>query len=106
MLDTSQFFLLKILIVKKAYSLKIISNKEEKVVSRDTKGDPLIYELEIVSNIEVILEDNRTTKLDFSEKFTFNNDSNKFALSQYRKTIEQNLINNIYEKLIIRMQTL
>ena len=92
--------------VKKAYSLKIISNKEEKIVSRDTKGDPLIYELKVVSNIEVILEDNRTTKLDFSEKFTFNNDSNKFALSQYRKTIEQNLINNIYEKLIIRMQAL
>ena len=92
--------------VKKAYSLKIISNKEEKIVSRDTKGDPLIYELKVVSNIEVIHENNRTTKLDFSEKFTFNNDSNKFALSQYRKTIEQNLINNIYEKLIIRMQTL
>ncbi len=40
-------------------------------------------------------------KKQFSEDFTYNNNQNKFELSQYQKNIEMNLINEITEKIFI-----
>ena len=84
-------------ILKKGNDLFVIANKKRAPIDKIVSDGAIE-----VKSYNELCEKN----LDFSEKFTFNNDSNKFALSQYRKTIEQNLINNIYEKLIIRMQTL
>tara|TARA_Y100000389_G_scaffold68794_1_gene65312 strand:+ start:1822 stop:2277 length:456 start_codon:yes stop_codon:yes gene_type:complete len=91
---------------KKKYIIKISSKKKEIIISKDSKGDPLIYELQIESNLEVILEDKTQHKIKLSEKFNFNNQSNKFELKQYKKKIEQNLIDIMSEKLIIRLQSL
>ena len=91
---------------QKSYNLKINSTKKQSIVSKDSKGDPLIYELEIKSNIEIISDSKKTTNLSFIEKFNFNNQSNKFELNQYKKKIEENLINIINEKLIIKIQSI
>ena len=91
---------------QKSYNLRINSTTQQKIISKDSKGDPLIYELEIKSNMVIISDSKKTTNLDFVEKFNFNNQSNKFELNQYKKKIEENLINIIYEKLIIKIQSI
>jgi hypothetical protein len=91
---------------KKKYSIKISSENNEIIISKDSKGDPLIYEIQIESNLEIIIENKTQHKIKLSEKFNFNNQSNKFELKQYKKKIEQNLIDIISEKLIIRLQSL
>tara|TARA_B100000941_G_C28375880_1_gene484674 strand:- start:530 stop:877 length:348 start_codon:yes stop_codon:yes gene_type:complete len=83
--------------------LEIKSKKNENIISRDTKGDPLIHEIRIESEIK-IQEKNGVKILKFDEFFNFNNQTNKFEFSQYKKNIQQNLVNRIFEKLILELQ--
>ena len=52
---------------------------------------------------ELDLTDNKKVK--FEEKFSFNNQSNKFELEQYKKDIQNDLIDKIVEKLILNLRT-
>ena len=72
---------------------------------RDAKGDPASYEIKIELNVDVITKDG-TSKLNFRENFTFNNQSNKFELNQYKKNTETNLINKIFENLILELRAI
>ena len=42
----------------------------------------------------------------FTEKFDYNNNSNKFSLKQYKKDIENNLINKITERSMLYLSEL
>ena len=83
--------------------LKINSKKEENVVSRDNKGDPLIHEIKINTQIKIIKK-KEEINLKFNEIFSFNNQKNKFEFSQYKKNIQKNLTDVIFEKLILELQ--
>lgn len=83
--------------------LQIKSQKIESVISRDAKGDPLLHEIRIKSEIK-IEEENGEKVLKFNEFFNFNNQTNKFEFSQYKKNIEKNLANRVFEKLILELQ--
>ena len=72
---------------------------------KDSKGDPASYEIKIELNVNVIKKDG-TNKLTFRENFTFNNQSNKFELNQYKKNIEKNLINKIFESLMLELRAI
>ena len=91
---------------KEEYKLKITSEKNEYVASKDSKGDPLVFVMSVKTKIEVLYNEKSINILNLSETFNFNNQSNKFDLSKYKKNIEENLINKIYENLIIKIQTL
>ena len=91
---------------KKRYKLKISSEKNEYIASKNSKGDPLVFTLSIKTTVEVLHNEKSINILSLDEAFNFNNQSNKFDLSQYKKNIEKNLINKIYENLIIKIQTL
>lgn len=90
---------------KKKITLKIRSNKEEKILSKDNKGDPIILETEISTNV-VISYDNIVKTIKIVEKFSYNNQSNKFAFEQYKKSIEKNLIDKIFDKLIFKLRNI
>tara|TARA_B100000579_G_scaffold437838_2_gene469355 strand:+ start:3451 stop:3909 length:459 start_codon:yes stop_codon:yes gene_type:complete len=81
-------------------NLEIFSSFNERVISKDSKGNPLIYEIKIEINVDYIKDKNKKKK-NYIETFSINNQSNKFELSQYKKTIENNLVNKIFEKIII-----
>ena len=83
--------------------LEIKSEKNENIISRDSKGDPLIYEIRVKSEIKILKKDKEKV-LKFNEFFNFNNQTNKFEFSQYKKSIQQNLTNRIFEKLILELQ--
>ena len=90
---------------KKKVELEIESSVTERVVSKDSKGDPVVFEIEIQSYISIF---NASVKSNFiyKENFSFNNQSNKFELKQYKKNITNNLIDRIIEKLIIELRSI
>ena len=90
---------------KQSITLKLDLDKQENVIMKDAKGDPASYEIKIELKVEIITM-NGTNKLNFKENFTFNNQSNKFELNQYKKNTETNLINKIFENLILKLRTI
>ena len=88
--------------------LEISSNKKINTISKDKKGDPSRFNMTISLTINILNKNNyeiNKTK-SFTEKFDYNNNSNKFLLRQYEKDIEDNLINKITERSIIYLSEL
>ena len=88
------------------YDLKILSSKEIKSISKDSKGNTKTYEMIINIDINIIRNNNIIKNKKFLETFSFNNTSNKFELSQYKNDIEKKLIENIIENLILTLKTI
>ena len=86
-------------------SLEINSVKQVYAIAKDSKGDDSVYEMKVITNIEIINLDTDNNKVKFEEKFSFNNQSNKFELEQYKKDIQNDLIDKIVEKLILNLRT-
>ena len=88
------------------YSLKINSDQKQNIISRDAKGDPKIFEMQISVDL-TLLENNKTkNKKNFKESFTYNNSTNKFDLKQYEKNIEDNLIKKITSKITLYLYSI
>ena len=88
------------------YTLKINSDQKKIVVSKDSKGDPKIFEIQILVDL-IILENNKIKyEKNFHESFTYNNSTDKFNLKQYEKNIEENLIEKIVEKITIYLYSI
>lgn len=85
------------------YKLKLNSEKEISISSKDSKGDPLIYKMSINTNLEIYSEGNIINRKNISKSFSYKNTSNKFDLKQYEKTIEDNLIETIKEEIILML---
>ena len=88
--------------------LEISSNKKIDVISKNSKGDPLKFQMTVSLNINILNKNNNEinkTK-SFSANFNYNNNSNKFSLKQYEKEIEDILINKITEETIIYLSQL
>ena len=93
---------------KNIIQLEISSNKKINIISKDKKGDPSRFNMTISLTINILNKNNyeiNKTK-SFTEKFDYNNNSNKFSLKQYEKDIEDNLINKIIERSIIYLSEL
>ena len=93
---------------KNTIELKISSNREIDIITKDEKGDPLKFQMTILLNINTLKKNNNEinkTK-NFSANFNYNNNANKFSLKQYEKEIENILINKVVEKSIIYLSEL
>ena len=90
---------------KQKIALELKSEINENVVSRDAKGDPLVYEIKLEVEINII-NNEKDKKLRFIENFSFNNQSNKFELSQYKNNLIENLTERIFEKILLSLQTI
>jgi len=88
------------------YSLKINSGEKKSVVSKDAKGDPKIFEIQVWADLTILENNKIKNKKNFKESFTYNNSTDKFSLKQYEKNIEENLIEKIVEKIIIYLHSI
>ena len=88
------------------YSLEINSDRKKSVVSKDAKGDPKIFEIQILVDLTILENNKIKNKKTFKESFTYNNSTDKFSLNQYEKNIEENLIEKIGEKIIIYLYSI
>jgi len=91
---------------KRKIELELNLKLNETVILRDEKGDVASQEIKITLDAKSILQEKKIDMFKFEEKFTFNNQSNKFELNQYKKNIQLNMIDKIYEDLILKLRTL
>lgn len=84
--------------------LKIKIFEREDIISRNAQGDPLIFNL----NIEAIIDfkTNKDFQVIINESFSFNNQSNKFELNQYKKNIKKNIASKIADRIILEIKKL
>tara|TARA_Y100000992_G_scaffold293017_1_gene251162 strand:- start:11 stop:487 length:477 start_codon:yes stop_codon:yes gene_type:complete len=85
---------------KKKYNLLIQTNKEKLIVSKDSKGDPLKFDLIITTYYEINYEERLLFKKEVIKNNVYNNDVDKFKLEQNEKIILQNLSEKISENII------
>ena len=85
---------------KKEYKLLINSEKERNIVSKNSKGDPLKFELIITVQYEIIFNENLLLKKTIEKNNIYNNDSDLFKLEQSEKIIIENISGNISDNII------
>ncbi len=81
---------------KKIYDLEIKTQINKFASSKDTKGNPKTFNLEINSELIVIKNKEIISVKNFAKNTSYKTKSSKFELKNY----EQNLINNLFEKII------
>ena len=86
-------------------NISIESEKKVETKSKDTKGNPLIYELKIILKIKIMDPSNQKEK-EFVEDTSFNNSDDKFELSNYQKELEETLIRKLVERTIVYLSSL
>ena len=85
---------------KKNYNINIKSTKTKEIVSKDSKGDPVKFEINIL--VEYTILNNNNTLLDtkIEKKNIYNNDSDPFKLEQTENIILQNLSESVGDAII------
>ncbi len=83
--------------------MEIESNVNDRIVSKDSKGDAKIFEKSIEVKI-TSKKNNDINQLVYLETFSFNIQSNKFELNQYKKNIENTLVDRILQQLIMDLR--
>ena len=82
------------------FDLYLTSVKKESIVSKDKKGDPSSYKIELEINLDLISKNNDKK---FSKKFTkgttYNSMENNFELNRYKKKVEKNLTKQILQEI-------
>ena len=91
---------------KQRITLELNLKIKEAITLKDAKGNTVSEEMEVVLEVKTFLENNDQINFNFSEKFTFNNQSNKFELNQYKKRIQITLVEKIHQDLIMRLRAI
>ena len=81
-------------------NLNLNSRLEKVITTKDKKGNPIRYSIEIIINLEVFESGVLKGKTKLEEKFEYNNKSNKFDLKQYEENIKDNLIARLSDEII------
>tara|TARA_Y100000768_G_scaffold383504_1_gene365774 strand:- start:49 stop:507 length:459 start_codon:yes stop_codon:yes gene_type:complete len=88
------------------YDLVLSSSKEKNIISKNSKGDPAIYELIINVKYFVIKDSKTIFENEINRKTTYNNIEDKFELENYEKTIVDNLSTNISEIILLSISNI
>ena len=82
------------------FDLYLTSVIRESIVSKDKKGDPSSYKIELEINLDLIGKNNDKK---FSKKFmkeaTYSSTENNFELNRYKKKLERNLTSQILQEI-------
>ena len=76
---------------KKKYTIEIKSEKKIEIVSKDSKGDPLKFEMSILIEYNILNDENLLLSSKIEKNNVYNNDSDQFELEQTEDIILKNL---------------
>lgn len=85
---------------KKKYNISIRTNKEKLIVSKDSKGDPLKFDLVVSAYYEISNNGKLLLNKRIQKNSIYNNEIDKFKLEQSEKIILDNLSKKISETII------
>ena len=91
---------------EKQYYINLSSKKEKNIISKDSKGDPVIFELIINVDYNVKKNGEKIIENNINRKTTYNNISDKFELENYENTVINNLSTNISDRIIFSISEL
>ncbi len=87
--------------------IDIDSEKKIEIKSKDSKGNPNLYELRVTLKTVIYNEvTGKILKKEFNQKLNFKNRDDKFQLNQYQKEIEKLLIGKIIEDMLSYLSNL
>ena len=86
--------------------LKISSEKSKNVLSKDSKGDPKIFSLNVSIKVSILENNLPKNEKTFNKTESYNNKSNKFELKKNEDQITSNLVNKIIEEIIIYLHSI
>ena len=81
-------------------NLTINSIVQKKVTSKNKKGNPETFLMEIIINLKVFKDSELVSDKIFKEDFEYNNKSSKYELSQYEENIQNNVSQRLSEYII------
>ena len=86
---------------KIVYNLRLESKLNKRIISKDSKGDPLIFEIK-VTTIVTILKGNEGKVLsqEISNKINYDNQVDKFELIKYENSLIANLSSNLGDRIL------
>lgn len=87
------------------YTLTLNSQKSIISAAKDKSGKTSVFRTVINLKLQLNQNGKLIKERSFSSNFTYNNSENNHDLLQYQKTIEINLINKIFEQIIIFLST-
>ena len=85
---------------KKSYTINIESTKTREIVSKDSKGDPVKFEISILVEYKILNNNNTLLDTKIEKKNIYNNDSDPFKLEQTENIILQNLSESVGDAII------
>ncbi len=85
---------------KKKYNISIQTKKEKLIVSKDSKGDPLKFDLVVSAYYEISNNGKLLLNKRIQKNSIYNNEIDKFKLEQSEKIILDNLSKEISETII------
>ena len=91
---------------KKRFSLKIDTNLKKEIASKDTKGNPKTYKMDVNLKIYAKDEKDNLKEKSFFKSINYNNRNNKFKLNKYENETAVNLTEKIAEEIIIYLQSI
>ncbi|MBH00563.1 MAG: hypothetical protein CMI86_00970 [Candidatus Pelagibacter sp.] len=86
-------------------NLKIFSIIDQKVASKDKKGNPDIFDLKINVSLKIFKE-NLTIEKNFTEQISYNNKTSKFELQEFEREQIFNLTKKISQDILLYLQTI
>ena len=89
---------------EKKYFLKINTDVNKKISSKDSKGNAKTFELTVSTNTNIQDEKGYIKEKLFVKSVNYNNNNNKFDLKKYENQSSEILINKISEEIIIYLQ--
>ena len=82
------------------FDLYLTSVKRESIVSKNKKGDPSSYKIELEVNLDLVgKNDSKKLSKKFIKGTTYNSIDNNFELSRYKKKLEKNLTAQILQEI-------
>ena len=90
----------------KKFSLTIETYLNKEVASRDSKGDPKTYRINLESNISIKDLNGNVKNKSFSKSVDYNNRSNKSNLKKYENETSKNLAEKVSDEIIIYLQSI
>ena len=85
---------------KKRYTIEINSSKNREIVSKDSKGDPLKFELNILVEYKIMNNNDLLLNNKIEKNNVYNNNSDQFELEQTEGIILENLAGGISDNII------
>jgi len=89
---------------KKKINIKIKTNYDKKIISKDQKGSASDYQLTASVNFEII-KNNNTEKLNYKEKMNIKKNLDTFDQINYENIIKENFAISVVRKLNLELSS-